>query len=685
VAHSNYPDLVERAQQGDRVAFEAIVNQFQDLAVGTAFGWLGEIEAARDASQEAFLEVHRKLHQLRDPKAFPGWFRRIVLKHCDRITRRVQVNGFEQDELPANPDQNLESGYAKARERDRLRRAVDGLPPDERLLISLHYFAEATGPELAAFLELPLSTIKKRLRTARARLRGEGEALMRESGKEYRPSKDHRFGRVVAFFRALRAGDRLEVASLLAQQPDLVEAPQDWDSTLVHEGILPFANRATPLITAVERDDLAMLKVLLEAGADPDNLCGCATGESPLWAAVLLNRPDHVRVLLERGANPDIVSASGNRPLHLAAMRGREELVGLLLAAGADPNARDAGVAYRTPFAPAAAPPDAASNAGRTAAQWAELNGHSALAGLIGGNGSGAANQRQRKDEGVKWRSDAFVSTGIKALDLFAPLSRGGVVRFPFMAGVGMLVLLGELCRRFLMRPQGAAIWTGFTQPPFDLADWEADMAEFGLKDDVVVSLADLDEAAEERRAAFERGLATAETLRDSGRQVLAIILSTQGYENDVDASLMRLKAQADRGSITSIIITPFLGEGAIRETLELPYSGQIVLDRNRAKRHLYPAIDPRRSLSDLLEPNTVRGRHADIASRVASVFDDYYLRDPDLTGLDLSDDAAEPVARLARYLCQPFFITEPFTGRPGESVDIDAMLDELESLLDSG
>ena len=67
---------------------------------------------------------------------------------------------------------------------------------------------------------------------------------------------------------------------------------------------------------------------------------------------------------------------------------------------------------------------------------------------------------------------DGALFSGIKALDLFVPLPRGGLVRFPFMAGVGMVVLLGELCKRVTARSDGRALWTGFTQRPFDLRDW---------------------------------------------------------------------------------------------------------------------------------------------------------------------------------------------------------------------
>ena len=83
--------LVERSRSGDLTAFETLVRRFQDMACGYAYSILGDFHLAEDAAQEAFVDAYGKLYQLREPKAFAGWFRRIVFKHCDRVTRRKQV------------------------------------------------------------------------------------------------------------------------------------------------------------------------------------------------------------------------------------------------------------------------------------------------------------------------------------------------------------------------------------------------------------------------------------------------------------------------------------------------------------------------------------------------------------------------------------------------------------------
>ena len=80
--------LISRVHRGDRQAYGEIVARFQHMAVGYASVQLGDPHLAEDAAQEAFLQAFVDLGQLQEPAAFPGWFRRIVHKHCDRIRRR---------------------------------------------------------------------------------------------------------------------------------------------------------------------------------------------------------------------------------------------------------------------------------------------------------------------------------------------------------------------------------------------------------------------------------------------------------------------------------------------------------------------------------------------------------------------------------------------------------------------
>lgn len=661
-------------------AFNKLLLRYQDLVAGTAYGWLNDLELARDVTQEVFLEAHLNLGQLREPAAFSGWLRRIVVKQCDRITRRrtlttttISTPG-EEGISAANPLRDAEEREAA----DQLRFAVEGLPIEERQIIALHYFAEATGPELALYLELPLSTVKKRLRRARTRLKDEGDRMMKNTMNRLRPSRSGDLSREVRFFIALRAGDRTAVAGLLQEDPDLVNARQSWGPELVLEGLLPFATEATALITAVELDDLDMLRLLLDAGADVNGVCGCVTGESPLWAATLLNRYEHARELLAAGADPDTASSSGSHPLHLAAMRGYGEFVDLLLDNGADAALADEGPRYARQFVPAYGSNDAAP---RTAQDWALANGHRAIAyRLQRANGQSAARSPADAPGAVQLLDGQIYHTGIKALDLFSPLTRGGIVRVPFKAGVGMVVLLGELCRRFCAAEKGAAVWTGFAQPPFDLQDWQADMAEFGLENQVELRLASFNQPADERRAAFTRGIEVAQSLRDQGGEVLVIVQSTEGFAGDVDASLLRLSEPHPTGSITTLVMTDFPERDEVWTELRAPFSGQLTLDRRRAKAYLFPALDPGACLSAAAETHDPGERHLVLAGKVRSILAAYAQHDPEFERLDSAPKDLGPA--LLRYLCQPFFVTEPFTSRSGEWVDRSTLLDEVEAIL---
>src|SRR5512136_3487163 len=82
---------VVAARRGDVEAFDALVRQFEDMAVGYAYSVLGDFGLAEDAAQDAFVQAYLDLKTLREPQAFPAWLRRLVFKQCDRITRRKRV------------------------------------------------------------------------------------------------------------------------------------------------------------------------------------------------------------------------------------------------------------------------------------------------------------------------------------------------------------------------------------------------------------------------------------------------------------------------------------------------------------------------------------------------------------------------------------------------------------------
>jgi len=184
--------LVSRCRSGDLGSFEEIVRRFQDMAYGYSYSILGDFHSAQDAAQEAFIDAYRQLPSLRDPKAFPGWFRRIVFKHCDRITRRKRMASIPLDDARACELTYPDSAdiVAQAEEREQVLSAVRSLPEGHRTVTTLFYINGYSQREIADFLELPVTTVKKRIYDSRQRLKERMVDLVSESLRRHSLSSD---------------------------------------------------------------------------------------------------------------------------------------------------------------------------------------------------------------------------------------------------------------------------------------------------------------------------------------------------------------------------------------------------------------------------------------------------------------------------------------------------------------
>ena len=168
------------------------------MAYGYAYSILGDFHLAEDAAQEAFIEAYRCLASLRDVDAFPGWFRRIVHKHCDRLTRRKRVPTVPLDVAAGVAAGDLEPSQA-AEEREmasKVLEAIRALPANERTVTTLFYINGYSQADIAAFLEAPVSTVKNRLHASRKRLKERMMDMVQEA--LHRNAPDGRFsGKVI--------------------------------------------------------------------------------------------------------------------------------------------------------------------------------------------------------------------------------------------------------------------------------------------------------------------------------------------------------------------------------------------------------------------------------------------------------------------------------------------------------
>lgn len=178
-------------------AFGQLVTRFQDLAFACAYAVLRDFYLAEDAAQQAFFAAWQKLAQLREPAAFPGWLRRLVLTECNRMTRGQRLQfvpldaGLDVKTTAPTPQANLERAELRAQ----VTAALQSLPAPERMVTVLFYGGDYSQADISAFLEVPVTTVVKRLYNARQRLKKNLQRLdmIRDEFQPHRPSRNEAF------------------------------------------------------------------------------------------------------------------------------------------------------------------------------------------------------------------------------------------------------------------------------------------------------------------------------------------------------------------------------------------------------------------------------------------------------------------------------------------------------------
>jgi F-type H+-transporting ATPase subunit beta len=331
--------------------------------------------------------------------------------------------------------------------------------------------------------------------------------------------------------------------------------------------------------------------------------------------------------------------------------------------------------------------------------------------------------------EGGEWRSihqsppaisrqstqSEILATGIKAMDVLAPLERGGKAGLFGGAGVGKTVLITEMINNMVSQHEGISLFCGIGERNREAEELYEDMQEAGVLDSTVMLFGQMNEPPGARFRVGHAALTMAEYFRDDVQRDVLLLIdnvfrfiqagqevsglmgrlpSRVGYQPTLGTELSQFEERITNtgtGAITSVqaVYVPaddFTDPAAVHTFGHL--SASIVLSRKRASEGLYPALDPLQSNSKMLSPNIVGDRHYNTARAVRSTLAAYEdLKDIiAMLGIEeLSERDRKTVRRarrLERFLTQPFFSTEQFTGKAGKRVDLEDALEGCDRIL---
>jgi F-type H+/Na+-transporting ATPase subunit beta len=301
--------------------------------------------------------------------------------------------------------------------------------------------------------------------------------------------------------------------------------------------------------------------------------------------------------------------------------------------------------------------------------------------------------------------SQEVYETGIKVIDLLAPYVKGGKVGLFGGAGVGKTVLIQELIRNIAQEHEGLSAFCGVGERSREGNDLWLEMKESGVIDSTVLMFGQMNEPPGARLRVALSGLTMAEYFREQGGQDVLLFIdnifrfvqagqevsallgrmpSAVGYQPTLETEMGQLQERITstrEGSVTSVqaIYVPAddLTDPAPASVFA-HLNATTVLSRDIAEQGIYPAVDPLDSSSTILKPDVVGQEHYDVASRVKETLQRYKeLQDIiAILGIDeLSEEDRLTVQRarkMQRFLSQPFFVAEQFTGQEGKYVPIE-------------
>jgi len=307
-----------------------------------------------------------------------------------------------------------------------------------------------------------------------------------------------------------------------------------------------------------------------------------------------------------------------------------------------------------------------------------------------------------------------ILETGIKVIDLVMPIVKGGKIGLFGGAGVGKTVTLMELIRNIAVEHSGFSVFAGVGERTREGNDFYYEMQEGGVLDKVALVYGQMNEPPGNRLRVALTGLTMAEFFRDEGRDVLMFVDNIYRYTlagTEVSALLGRMPSAVgyqptlaeEMGVLQERITSTKTGSITSFQAVYVPaddltdpspattfahLDATLVLSRQIAELGIYPAVDPLDSTSRILDPHVVGTEHYETARAVQGTLQRYKeLKDIiAILGMDeLSDEDKLVVARarkIQKFLSQPFFVAEVFTGSPGKYVSLKDNLAAFKAIL---
>ncbi len=308
-----------------------------------------------------------------------------------------------------------------------------------------------------------------------------------------------------------------------------------------------------------------------------------------------------------------------------------------------------------------------------------------------------------------------ILETGIKVIDLIMPIAKGGKIGLFGGAGVGKTVTLMELIRNIAVEHSGFSVFAGVGERTREGNDFYHEMQEGGVLDKVALVYGQMNEPPGNRLRVALTGLTIAENFRDEGRDVLMFVDNIYRYTlagTEVSALLGRMPSAVgyqptlaeEMGALQERITSTKTGSITSFQAVYVPaddltdpspattfahLDATLVLSRQIAELGIYPAVDPLDSTSRILDPNVVGQEHYSVARNVQGTLQRYKeLKDIiAILGMDeLSEEdklVVQRARKIQRFLSQPFFVAEVFTGTPGKYVSLNDTIASFKAIVE--